>query len=571
MGVAALLVTNIVDQFLPLLLKNGVDELRLGQKHFYSLGLSLLLIAFWVLMLRPGAVLLQGFLRYGWRFGFYGMGRRVEYGMRKELFEKLLSLPPAYYLKHRLGDLLSRAMSDLTTVRESLGNGWLTVLDSFSGIGLSLLFMLHLDWRLTLLILAPMVFIPPLIATVGRQLRQLTFTAQDALDELSQAATESFRGAKVIQAYAVGEAESQRFQLQSRSYRDKNMAMVRLEAWYWPLLFVFAGFSELFLFYFGAQHIAASRGAYLGTFMAMQGYLGMVLFPVMGLGFSTNAYVRGKVSVERLNEIYDQVPEIQSGPKEGAANAAPFLALQGVSFAYEGAAAALHKLELSSARGEWLGLAGRTGSGKSTLLSLLPRLRDPQEGQIQFEGLDLKEWRLGILRRKIGIVMQEPFIFSDTILNNVAFAAENADLEEARAWAKVADLDDFIMSLPEAYASLLGEKGVNLSGGQKQRLALARALYSRPELLLLDDAFSAVDTATEARIVERLKEALPESSVILVSHRSSTLRLCGRIVVLEKGEIVEDGAHEDLMQREGYYFEMLRREQLARRSGLESL
>lgn len=557
-GIMALLATNVLHQLPPLLLKHAIDDLKGG-----ALISSVVLWA----GLRVGVVFLQGFLRYGWRMGFFGMGRRVEYAMRRQLFVKLLSLPPLFYLKNRLGDLLSRAMSDLATVRESLGFGWLSLLDAVSMIALTFSFMLRLEWKLTLICLAPMAALPFLVATVGRKVRDMSHEAQASLDRLSQSATESFRGARVIQAYGVEGAEAARFHAQCDHYREKNMALVRLEAWYWPLLTVISGASELCLFYFGATRVAAGSLS-LGSFAAMNDYLISAIWPIMALGFSTNIYVRGKVSVERLNEIYDAKNEVVDGP--GAhAPAAPALELRGAGFRYSPEGPwAVEGASFRLGEGEWMGLAGRTGSGKSTLLRFPPRLLDPSAGSVMVAGSDTRLYKLGGLRARTAIVTQEPFIFSESILDNIAFGAAEPDLAEARHWAMVADLDEFVASLPEGYHSMLGEKGVNLSGGQKQRLALARALYVRPALLLLDDAFSAVDTATEERIVSRLKAALPQTAVLMVSHRSSTLRLCARVLVLEKGRVIEEGTHSELMQREGFYFEMVRREQLARKAGL---
>jgi ATP-binding cassette subfamily B protein len=565
-GIAALLLTDILDQFLPLLQKNAIDDLDHGSHHFLSIAATMSLLIFWA-VLRVSVVSVQGLLRYGWRMGFFGMGRRVEYFMRRQLFEKLLELPPLYYLKHRLGDLLSRAMSDLATVRESLGFGWLALLDSIIYIPMTFFFMFRLDWQLSLLALAPMALIPPMISTMGRRVRANSQAAQATLDELSQTATESFRGVKVIQAYGRQAEEEHRFDLECQNYLKKNMDLVVLEAWYWPLLQVISGLSGLALFYFGARRMAA-HSLSIGSFAALNEYLMMAVWPIMALGFSTNSYVKGKVSVERLNEVYDEPAQIQDGPGAQPQLSQPLLEMRQVAFQYPGAALALKDLSLVLHKGEWLGMAGRTGSGKSSLLKLIPRLLDPTAGSVQVLGADTRMWKLGALRQVAGVVMQEPFLFSESILENIAFGAAVPDLAKASHWAEVADLHSFIMSLPEGYESMLGEKGVNLSGGQKQRLALARALYAGPQLLLLDDAFSAIDTATEERIVSKLRAALPETGVLLVSHRSSTLRLCSRVLVMEDGALTEEGTHHELMQREGFYFGMVRREQLARKAGM---
>ncbi len=567
LGILALLATNLVQQCIPLLLKYAIDGLQSKA--------AITVVLLWA-GLRFGAVAAQGVLRYGWRMGFFGMGRHVEYGMRRQLFDKLMSLPLAYYLRNKTGDLLSRAMSDLATVRESLGFGWLTTFDSISTIALTIVFMRHLDPGLTFWCLLPLSVLPVLVATLGRKVRQGTREAQAALDDLSQAATESFRGARVIQAYAREPEENGRFSAVSRAYRDKNMAIVRLEALYWPLLSVISGVAKLMLIYMGGTKVAlamrgdALNGMTLGSFVAMYEYLLQIIWPVLALGFSTNIFVRGKVSVERLNEVYDAESEIVDGPGTAAViHGAPVLTLRDIGFVYPASQVrVLDGLNLSLKKGEWLGLAGRTGSGKSTLLRLPARLIDPSQGQVEIEGLDVREWRLEKLRAYSSLVTQEPFLFSESILDNIAFGAEHPDLEMVKRCARVADLADFVESLPQAYGSMLGEKGVNLSGGQKQRLALARSLYMRPRLLLLDDAFSAVDTGTEERIVAGLREALPETAVLLVSHRVSTLGLCDRVLVLDQGRITEEGIHSELMQKEGFYFGMARRESLARQAGL---
>jgi ATP-binding cassette subfamily B multidrug efflux pump len=572
-GVLALLATNLIQQMIPQLLKRSVDALQSAPSGSPEMGAAVLLATLWALA-RLGAVVVQGFLRYGWRMGFFGMGRRVEYGMRRHLFGKLLTLSSPFFRRLRVGDLLSRAMSDLSTLRESLGFGWMSLFDSVSMVTFTCFFMLRVDWRLTLLTLAPMAAIPPLVMTLGRRVRDNSREAQALLDGLSQSATESFSGAKVIHAYARQPQEEQRFASAANGYRIKSLKLVRLEAFYWPLITMIASASELILIFRGGKMVSSGAMS-LGTFAMLHEYLLQILWPVMALGFSSNMYIRGKVSMERLNEVYDEEPSIVGADVDQApalSHGATLLKLQNVSFRYSAQGPDVLKgINLDVGAGEWIGLAGRTGSGKSTLLKLIPRLEDPSGGSVELWGRNTRQWPLRALRRRVAVVMQEPFLFSETLLENAAFAFEGDarhKFEQAVEASKAADFHATASQLPLGYESMLGEKGVNLSGGQKQRLALARALFAQPDLLLLDDAFSAVDTATEERIVSGLKQALPNAGVFLVSHRASTLRLCSRVLVLEDGVIKEQGRPDDLMQQEGFFFEMSRREQLARKAGL---
>jgi ATP-binding cassette subfamily B protein len=315
----------------------------------------------------------------------------------------------------------------------------------------------------------------------------------------------------------------------------------------------------------------------VGDFAMFQSYLVQIGWPVMALGLTGNSYIKGKVSVERLNEIYDARPEV-SDPAPGGSAPVPApgtagrLEFRGVRCAYDPGNEVIRGFDLRVAPGEWVGLAGGVGSGKSTLLKLPPRLLDPTAGAVFLDGRDLREWPLRALRAQVALAAQEPFLFGETVLENVAFSrADEADRLRAEAEAALlaADLWETVRALPQGLDTLLGEKGVNLSGGQRRRLALARALFARPKVLLLDDVFSAVDTATEARIAPALRLAAPECAVLLVSHRVSTLRLCDRVLVLEAGGVVEEGSPDALIARGGRFREMAGREELARRAGLE--
>jgi len=577
MGVAALLTVDFAQQLLPQLLKLAIDELQNAGPGPAAARAALAGVLLWA-GLQLAVVALQGALRWGWRMGFFGMSRKVEYALRRQLFEKLLTMHPAFFRKLRLGDLLSRAMSDLAAVRESLGFGWMTLIDGVTMVCFTIVFMVRANALLTAQILAPMLLIPVLVVTLGRKVRENQRAAQDLLDALSQAATESFSGARVIHAYARQESEIERFGRACLAYRARSMRLVVVEAVYWPLLWVLAGSSELLLMHYGGLLLGLPPGKAMsvGGFVMFQAYLAQITWPVMALGFSSNSYVKGRVSIGRLNEVYDAEPAV-TGPLQAAPEPSTrqdtVLSFINVHGGYDAAPDVLRGVSFTVRPGEWVGLASRLGGGKTTLLRLAPRLEDARLGEVRLWGRDVRAWPLKALRRRIALVAQEPFLFSETVLENITFSYDGDPQDrfaEAVEAARIADLHEMVAGLPQGYATLLGEKGVNLSGGQKQRLALARAIFARPDLLLLDDAFSAVDTATEERIAPALRTALPGVAVLMVSHRVSTLRLCDRVVVLEDGRVAADGTPDELLQQEGYFFEMARREFLARRVGLET-
>jgi ATP-binding cassette subfamily B protein len=337
------------------------------------------------------------------------------------------------------------------------------------------------------------------------------------------------------------------------------------------LLVFITAISEVILFYRGGQRVAAGSLS-LGQFVALFDYLAIITWPVMASGFVTNLFVRGKVSVKRINEVVDSQHELEEGAFRPAAprrEDGSLLRFDQVTFGYGGSATAVvQQLDLELQPGQWLGVAGPTGSGKSSLLRLVARLYDPQQGHIYFEGRDIRDWDLKELRAALGMVTQEPFLFSETIRENIQFGAPGLTLDEVHRYAAAADMDGSIAGFERGMETMLGEKGVNLSGGQKQRMALARAMAMRPRLLLLDDSFSAVDTRTEEKIVSGLRRELPGTAVLLVSHRISTLALCDQIVVMQGGRKVAQGSHAALLEKEGFYSAMSRREQRARQAGL---
>lgn len=562
LGTACILAENLVNLAAPLFLARAVDSL--------TAGAPLVIVAGWA-GLRVLAAAGTGLIHAGVRQGIIGTARNTEYGLRERLFAKLASLSPAFYQKWKQGDLMSRAISDLGAMREFMANGVIRTISSLSMVPLTLLAMNRIDTGLTLLCLLPMLGAPLIILSLGRKLNRLARQAQDMLDPLAQAASESFSGVRVLQAYVQEKSECSRFETICREYRSKNLKVALWRSVWWPSLMAFTGLSMVLLFWKGGEKVA-QKALTLGSLVAMIEYLKQLSGPLMNLGFTTNMYQRAKASADRLNQVMDEEPEIVGGPHDrglAEGGTGPVLEMRGVSYAHRAGTWALEGIDLKLSPGEWLGLAGRTGSGKTTLLNLVPRFHDPQCGELRLEGRPLPEWRLDALRRRLGLVGQEIFLFSDTIAANVAFGDPGASHEAVVAAAKAAGLHASVSEFPAGYETLLGERGVNLSGGQKQRVGLARALLVRPRLLLLDDPFSAVDSATEEAILSGLRQALPATAVILISHRISTLRNCDRILVLDHGKIAEQGTFRELVAREGLFFEAARREQAAARAGLE--
>lgn len=540
----------------PWVLKLAVDDLTHGVT-------SRKLLIYAVLTLALSIV--GGLFRYGARQMLVGASRELEYDLRNAFFAHLQRLPLAYYQANRTGDLMSRATNDLGAVRMMAGPAIMYATQTGFLFIVAAGLMLSLNLKLTGLALLALPLVSVSVKYFGAAVHRQFERIQAQLSDMSAVAQEALAGVRVVRAYGQEASELARFRQANQTYFDRNKALILLMSTFYPSMSFFFGLGALIVLWLGSRDVILGRMS-LGDFVAFNAYLAMLAWPMIAFGWVTNLLQRGLASWKRMLEILDVPPAIRDEP--GTPDAADWPAIQGaiefrhLTFAY-GDQQVLDDVSLTIAAGQTVALIGPTGSGKSTLISLLPRLHDPLPGTVFVDGVDVRAIPLAALRGAIGMVPQEPFLFSDTVAQNIAFGAPHHDdtnlILEAAA---VARLDKDVDAFPHAWDTMVGERGLTLSGGQKQRAALARALLLDPRILILDDALSAVDTYTEEEILDRLKGVMRQRTSILVAHRVSTVRHADLIVVLERGRIVERGTHDELVRLNGPYAEMVRKQLL---------
>ncbi|HET7375027.1 MAG TPA: ABC transporter ATP-binding protein, partial [Gemmatimonadaceae bacterium] len=558
LGLAFVVISSAFASVTPWLLRAALDGIRAGApaRRIWTLAAAMV-----------GLALVAGVLRYGMRELINGLSRRIEYDLRNDLFEHLLTLDAGYFGRTRTGDIMARLTNDLSAVRQAVGPAIMYLTNTIAGGVFALYFMLRIDQRLTLLALTPMVLLPVLTVWLGRAIHERFEAVQEHFSTMTTRAQENLAGARVVRAYRQERAELDRFAALNDEYLSKNMQLVRLYGIMNPAFGLLAGLGAVTVL--GVGGTLAVRGTIsVGAFVAFGLYLGMLTWPLIALGWVVNLFQRGAASMARLVEILDRAASVASPetprvlPPAASGRSVEF---RGVGFHYPAPADSaprwvLRDVSFRVAAGETLAVVGATGSGKTALLELLERVYDPQEGEVLIDGVPVASLTLDQLRGEIGFVPQETLLFSETIRENLTYGTDDAS---RATWAAgVAQLDSTIDAFPGGYDTLLGERGINLSGGQKQRAALARALAREPSIVVLDDALSAVDTHTEADILRGLREALKGRTAIIASHRVSAVREATWIIVLDEGRIVEQGRHADLIGAGGRYWTLLRRQQL---------
>ena len=499
---------------------------------------------------------LSGLLSYARRRLAVVASRQVEYDLRRDLLHHLLTLDRDFYHKHRVGDLMNRLNTDLSAVREMVGPGILMGSRLSFLVLLAFLSMYAVNARLAfyLTLILPGIFLAMrfLLRLIDRRYRE----AQEVFDRISTLAQEAFSGIRVVKGYALERRMVAWFQDLNRLYVEKSLALARVEGPLHALLGFLMGFAFLTVLWAGGAMVVRGELS-VGELVQFNAYLAQLTWPILGLGWVMALYQRGLTSLRRLFELLDEKPAIRDEDPLPLAleDLSGEVRFEGVGLKRDGRWL-LRGLTLTIPEGMTLGITGRTGSGKSLLAALVPRLLDPSEGRVYVGGHEARRIPLAVLRKAVGVAPQEPFLFSETILENIAFGLDEVDRERVEWAARLAGIHEEILAFPKGYETVLGERGITLSGGQRQRVALARALAKRPKILILDDALSAVDAETEARILQGLKTVLGKQTTLLISHRTAALRHADWIIVLDEGRIVEEGTHESLLQAGGLYAEM---------------
>jgi ATP-binding cassette, subfamily B, multidrug efflux pump len=557
-GLLTVFASSAITSVIPWLLRRAIDAIgaEAPMRTIWELSGFIVL-----------AAIIGGAFRYGMRELMNGVSRWIEYDLRNDLFTHLETLDSSYFAQTRTGDIMARLTNDLSAVRMAVGPAVMYLANTITGALFALFFMLRIDVRLTLLALCPLLLLPILTIRMGKAIHDRFEAVQEHFSSLTTRAQENLSGARIVRAYRQEAAEIARFGALNDQYLALNMSLVRLWGTLNPLFAFFGGLGAVVVLGFGGA--LAIRGTIsIGSFVAFGMYLTMLTWPMIALGWVVNLFQRGEASMGRLAEIFAVQPELRAAepvlhlPKTDSGRRIEF---KNVGFHYPSDNTnaprwVLRNVSFTVPAGSTLGVVGATGSGKSALIDLIPRMYDPQEGQILIDGVDTRSVPPEELRREIGFVPQESLLFSDTIGANLAYGT--TDPGSAEWAARVAQLDQTIAEFPGGYETVLGERGINLSGGQKQRAALARALARKPSIVLLDDALSAVDTHTEAEILRALREALAGRTALIASHRISAIRDASWIIVLDRGTVVEQGHHSELMAMRGRYWSLLRRQQL---------
>ena len=555
-----MIVTNGLLLISPKILQIIVDELERAWKSQYDQNyvgemfrVSPSRILFFASIIF-GIALVGGALRFIQRYTIQGVARQMEFHLRADFFLHLQKLSAAYYDNVRTGDLMTRATSDLNAIRMVLSSAVMYTADATVFFGLALVIMLRMDASLTLVALLPYPVLAVLIRFLGKRLHARYERIQDAFSTLNTKVQENLSGVRVVKAYTLEVSEIEHFQELNREFVDRNHRQIRLMTFFFPLFRFLPGISGMVHLWMGGLHVIQEKIS-LGDFFALSVYLIMLVRPMITLGFIVNTFERGAASMERIQAILDEKPEIfdDEQVKWGIKDIEGEIEFKNLNFAYPDGTPVLKDINLKIERGKTLAIVGGTGSGKSTLVNLIPRIRQAERGTVFVDGVDIQDIPLNVLRSNIGMVEQEPFLFSDYLRNNVAYGLETPDEEQIRDSAHTADLLEQIEEFPDGLETFLGERGMTISGGQRQRTALARAIIIKPKILILDDAFANVDTQTEDTILSRLAEIMKDRTTILISHRISTVKDADHIIVLDEGSIVETGTHEQLLEHNGIY------------------
>lgn len=553
-GISYIVLTNLFQLATPLVTARAIDSLK-------TPVLSQILINCAILV---GLAFISGIFRYLMRDTLIGVSRKIEYEMRNDYYAHLQKMSSAFFQHNKTGELMALATNDLNAVRNLLGPGIMYSINTIVTTIIAVSVMLSIDPTLTLWAMMPFPFVVLVLYHFINIIHERFRLIQEQFSTLTARAQENISGIRVIKSYVQENHEIQKFQEINKDLIRRNLSLAKLDAFLWGVIPAIIGIGVLIVLWQGGLRIIAGKTT-VGYILAFIMYQGLLAWPMMALGWVANLLQRGKASMERIYDIMETEPIIRDLPdvRQDVQTIAGSIEFKNVSFAYDGnAEPVLKNINLKLPAGKTVAIVGHTGSGKTTLINLIPRLYDVSRGKLLIDGQDVRKIPLEVLRRNIGLVPQETFLFSETLHDNIAFGVQETSIPEIQEAAMVSRINVDLDQLPQGMDTMLGERGVNLSGGQKQRTAISRAVIRKPKILILDDAMSAVDTFTEKEILNRLRPIMRDRTSIIISHRTSTVKDADLIVVLEEGQIAEMGNHDQLMDRNGIYRELYEKQLL---------
>jgi ATP-binding cassette subfamily B protein len=548
-GFLFILISNAGVVYIPILLKESINQLQNSISKEKLLEYSLLIIL---------TSLIAGIFRFLIRQTIIVVSREIEFDLRKDFWNHVQKLPFRFFQNNSTGNIMAHATNDINAVRSFVGPAVMYSIDTGIRIMIVVIIMISIDWSLTLFALLPLPFLSIAVYKIMKLIHEKYIRIQEKFSELTSKAQENFAGIRIIKSFVREESEIQQWKNLSKDYLKMNMSLVKVQALIMPILLIITGLSIIIVIWIGGIKIINQQIS-LGEVTAFIVYLGILIWPVIAFGWVTNLIQQAEASMKRLNKIFKEPYEIidlknSSFDKKSIEG---YIEFRNVYFRYnDNLPYVLKNINLKIEKGSTIAIIGPTGSGKTSLINLIPRLYDVCEGEIIIDSFNVKEIPLEILRKNIGLVPQESFLFSDSIAKNISYGLREISMEIVSNVSKISQLEKDIESFPDKYETIVGERGITLSGGQKQRVSIARALAINPKILILDDSFSSVDTNTEEEILKNLSLFMKGRTSIIISHRISTVKNADKIIFLKDGEIVEEGTHEQLLALNGHYADL---------------
>jgi len=548
-GFVFIILSDVTAVYVPLIMKDSIDALQKNATSELLLKYGLMII---------GISVISGIFRFFIRQTIIVVSREIEYDLRGDFWAHIQRLPLRFFQNNSTGNIMAHATNDINAVRTFVGPAVMYTTDTIVTLILVLALMISLNLKLTIYSLLPLPFLSYAVYKVGKKIHLKFTIIQEKFAQLTTMAQENFSGIRIVKSYAREESEMERYAKESKDFVKKNMNLIRTQALIMPILFLITGMSIIIVIWSGGIKVI-NQEITLGELTAFIVFLGFLIWPMIAFGWVTNIIQQGEASMKRLNKIFAEPYEIEDSAETNISmkEITGDVEFRNVSFRYgPNHPFILKDINLKIPKNSTLAIMGFTGSGKTTFVNLIPRLYDCTSGEVLIDGINSKKIPLNVLRTNIGLVQQESFLFSDTVMNNLTYGLREIEENQALKSALIAQFDNDVQTFPQKYDTIVGERGITFSGGQKQRASLARALAIDPKILILDDSFSAVDTHTEEEILRRIKEFMKSRTTIIISHRISTVKDADNIIVLSDGKIAEQGTHDELVEIDGIYSDL---------------